>query len=262
MNAHAHRKEIARLIKENSETRHPFDTFGDWIELSAIAVSNSVDKPQFEKREARYMDIAGRYSKEEMNRFAKMYGHLILALEDDPHDALGMIFHEHELADSHKGQFFTPYDVCKMMAQLQFSGDSITEALGRKGFITVSEPACGAGAMMIAMAWRLSQLDLNPQTQMHAVCVDVDTRAVHMCYLQLSLLGIPAVVIHGNTLSMQEHAHWYTPTHIAGGWSRKLAQNEIPSQFDQADIAQDEAVQEIKIVQSQRTAQEAQLYLF
>ena len=27
--------------------------------------------------------------------------------------------------------------------------------------------------------------DLNPQTHMHAVCVDVDTRAVHMCYLQL-----------------------------------------------------------------------------
>ena len=31
-----------------------------------------------------------------------------------------------------------------------------------------------------------------------------------MCYIQLSLLGIPAVVIHGNPLTMQEWAHWYT----------------------------------------------------
>ena len=74
MNAHAHRKEIAHLIKENSETRHPFDTFGDWIELSAIAVSNPLTSLSLRRREARYMDIASRYTKDEMNRFAKCMG--------------------------------------------------------------------------------------------------------------------------------------------------------------------------------------------
>jgi hypothetical protein len=43
-----------------------------------------------------------------------------------------------------------------------------------------------------------------------------------MAYLQLSLLHIPAVVILGNTLALEEREHWFTPAHILGGWSRKL----------------------------------------
>lgn len=44
-----------------------------------------------------------------------------------------------------------------------------------------------------------------------------------MAYVQLSLLHIPAVVIHGNTLALEERSHWLTPAHIMGGWEWKLA---------------------------------------
>jgi hypothetical protein len=37
-----------------------------------------------------------------------------------------------------------------------------------------------------------------------------------------SLLHIPALVIHGNSLSLEEFGRWYTPAHIMGGWSWKL----------------------------------------
>ena len=33
----------------------------------------------------------------------------------------------------------------------------------------------------------------------------------YMAYIQLSLYGIPAMVIHGNTLTMEEWDRWYTP---------------------------------------------------
>jgi hypothetical protein len=42
-------------------------------------------------------------------------------------------------------------------------------------------------------------------------------RAVHMAYIQLSLLHVPAVVVHGNTLSLEEWGYWYTPAHILDG---------------------------------------------
>ena len=32
-----------------------------------------------------------------------------------------------------------------------------------------------------------------------------------MTYIQLSLYEIPAMVIHGNTLTMEEWDRWYTP---------------------------------------------------
>lgn len=53
---------------------------------------------------------------------------------------------------------------------------------------------------------------------MVVTATDVDIKCVWMTYLQLSLYGIPAVVIHGNSLSMQEHSRWYTPVYILDGW--------------------------------------------
>jgi hypothetical protein len=40
-----------------------------------------------------------------------------------------------------------------------------------------------------------------------------------MTYIQLSLYGIPAIVRHGNSLTMQSWSQWLTPVYIMGGWS-------------------------------------------
>jgi len=44
-----------------------------------------------------------------------------------------------------------------------------------------------------------------------------------MAYVQLSLLHVPAVVIHGDTLLLEEYGHWHTPAHMLGGWRYRLA---------------------------------------
>ena len=72
------------------------------------------------------------------------------------------------------------------------------------------------------MADALMQAGLNYQGAMHATCIDIDPRCVHMTYLQLSLLHIPAIVLHGNSLSNQVWGRWYTPAHVLGGWRRRI----------------------------------------
>ena len=52
---------------------------------------------------------------------------------------------------------------------------------------------------------------IDYQTKMRAVATDIDLKCVHMAYIQLSLYGIPAVIIHGNTLTVEEWSHWFTP---------------------------------------------------
>jgi hypothetical protein len=52
--------------------------------------------------------------------------------------------------------------------------------------------------------------------------VDVDPKCVHMSYLQFSFLHIPAVIVHGNSLTLEEFDRWYTPAHILHGWDWKL----------------------------------------
>lgn len=43
---------------------------------------------------------------------------------------------------------------------------------------------------------------------------DIDQRCVHMTYLQLSLIGVPAIVYQRDTLTMKTWQKWETPAYI------------------------------------------------
>lgn len=57
---------------------------------------------------------------------------------------------------------------------------------------------------------------------LHAACVsnrfgtDIDERCVAMSYIQCSLLGIPAIITHGNALTLECWSEWETPAYIMG----------------------------------------------
>ncbi|MDP2244057.1 N-6 DNA methylase [Pseudomonas sp.] len=217
------RKNLVNLLQANSRRRHLWEVFGDFIELAALAMANSVDLAQFDEREQRYLTIIKRYEPDEVQRFPQMLGELTMALEFGPADVLGQVFGELELGNSARGQFFTPYSLCALMAGMQIGdGADIRKHIAARGFITLSEPTCGAGAMVIAMAATMQAQGINYQHHLHVTAQDIDSRGVHMAYLQLSLLHIPAVIILGNTLLVEERERWYTPAHILGLWSQKL----------------------------------------
>ena len=71
---------------------------------------------------------------------------------------------------------------------------------GRLDKITVNEPSCGGGAMIIAAAKVLQEHEINYQKAMDVVAQDLDWKGVYMCYVQLSLLGISAICVQGDTL--------------------------------------------------------------
>lgn len=84
------------------------------------------------------------------------------------------------------------------------------EFADKEGPITINEPACGSGAMVIGAVWAMKRQNFDYRNKSFFVAQDIDIRCVWMAYIQLSLYGIPAVVIHGNTLTMEEWSHWYT----------------------------------------------------
>lgn len=220
--------DLGRLMREAANRRNIYDVFGDFCEMAAISLANAVDYRQREPREARYMQIIKRYEPHKQQLFPQMLAALVMRMEAGPDDVLGRLFSELEIHNTARGQFFTPYELCKLMADLQIGDGGLDRAIAENGFVTVNEPACGAGAMMIAFADAMRGKGYNPQTQMHATCQDIDSRGVHMCYLHLSLLHIPAVVVLGNTLTVESREVWYTPAHILGGWSRKLRMGRHP----------------------------------
>ncbi|MEH6566210.1 MAG: N-6 DNA methylase [Halopseudomonas sp.] len=221
--AEAHRKALVKLLQQASHRHHLWEVFGDFIEMAAIALANSTDLTQHERREARYMQLIGRYEPAEQKLFPMMFGELTLAMEFGPDDVLGKVFGELELGNSARGQFFTPYHLCALIAQVNVGdGEHCRDLIRQRGYVRVSEPAAGAGAMVIAMAEAMTKAGINYQQHMHVVAQDVDSRAVHMAFLQLSLLHIPAIVVLGNTLTMEVREQWFTPAHIMGLWGVKL----------------------------------------
>lgn len=217
-----YQRDLEKIITGISRRYSLWQVWQDFLEMSAIAVSNAVDLLQFDAREAAYMQTVNRYSREEATEIANALGCLVMALDtSEPTDVLGETFMALELGNKWHGQFFTPYCVSKMMAKMH--AEDIRAVVDSKGFVSMNEPACGGGAMIIAIANAMRDAGMNPQQQLHVVAQDLDIKAVHMSFLQLSLLHIPAVVIHGNTLAMEERSHWYTPAHITGFWNAKLA---------------------------------------
>ncbi|MFN9475114.1 N-6 DNA methylase [Acidovorax sp.] len=235
-----HKKRITGLLRDNARRHRLSEVFSDFCEVAALAISNAVDIPQFKDREARYLDIVGRYEREEVERFPAMLAALTAWMEcAGMADCLGELFMSLELGDSFKGQFFTPYEVSRLMAGLTLGQDAQGQ-IDAHGYLRVSEPTCGAGGMAIAMADALQSQQINYQQCMHVTAQDIDRTAVHMTYLQLSLLHVPAVVILGNTLSMEVRERWYTPAHILGGWGARLrnrnAQVPVPQILELAPV--------------------------
>lgn len=65
----------------------------------------------------------------------------------------------------------------------------------------MNDAACGAGAMLIAFANVAKKHGINYQKQVLFIAQDIDRTAAMMCYIQLSLLGCPAIVAVGDSLA-------------------------------------------------------------
>lgn len=107
-----HRKTLVQEIERLAQRHSSWQVFSDFVEVSAIAMSNAVDLGQREDREARYLEVVNRCTAEEVAQFPVLFGEVTLALENQPEDVFGQVFHDLELHHKYAGQFFTPTPVC------------------------------------------------------------------------------------------------------------------------------------------------------
>ena len=117
--------------------------------MYACAISNAVDKSHFEKREEPLPQADSEVQQEGARNFSSARCGSGPALEKNPEqDFLGSIFMALNLGNDSGGQFFTPYDVCRMMAEI--TCDNVLPTIEAKGYISINDCACGAGATLIA----------------------------------------------------------------------------------------------------------------
>jgi len=217
-------KEIVALLRANTGARRISQVFDDFVEIFALALRNAIDHRGRQEREEQYLQVIAPYSREELDRFARAFSLVVVEMERDPQDILGRLYMELELGNSSMGQFFTPYDIARLIAELNLPG--MTEQVERRGYAELYEPACGAGAFIIAAAQAMRQAGMNPQKVLHVTAEDLSVQAVHMIYIHLTLLHIPATIHRKNTLTREHYDTWTTAAHVLGGWSWRLHRGE------------------------------------
>lgn len=221
-------KEFLRVFKQLTLCHRAWDIWRDFITMFACAISNSLDKTHYDEREKLYLRTIKKYNKREQNLFPELVAHTVMALEENPEqDFLGGIFMNLGLGNGSNGQFFTPYHVCDLMAKVAM-GDGVVNEVKEKGYITINDSCCGAGATLIAgiheIRRQLEKENLNFQNHVLIVAQDIDMIVALMCYIQISLLGVAGFVKVGNTFTDpicegdSTENYWFTPMYFSDTW--------------------------------------------
>jgi len=223
-----HQKALKALFVPLAERYGRQRVWSDFITMSACAISNSCDMRFRTEREALYLSVVEKYTKEEAEKMAQMLAIVIQALTENPaQDFLGEMFSLLNLHDEWKGQFFTPYHIGSFMAAVNL--ENVAEQLQTKPYITVNDCCCGAGCLLVAFANEAMKEKIDFQNRIIFVAQDLDFTAAMMCYIQLTFLGCKAIVKVGNSLTdpflpadLEGDKIWYTPMYLIGDVAQYL----------------------------------------
>lgn len=228
-------KEFLDIFKTLCNSRSSWQVWADLITCMAVSIANAIDKsePRYSEREKEYKTCIERLGGVE--KPAKCFAVVVEALERNPdQDFLGKMYMLLNLGNHWKGQFFTPFDVCRLMSEI--TCENVDKQIEESGYISVCDPACGAGATLIAAASRMKKCKHNFQNHVIFVGQDIDRITGMMCYIQLSLLGCAGYVCIADTISNPMTGHvlfpeekegqefWYTPMFASNVWHyRRIA---------------------------------------
>ena len=194
-NASCYRKIIRDVARHRGAA---VTVFADFCRMAACALA-------LQTREEEYLEVAGRYSKEELELLSKALALLVTEMERSPfEDLLGSFYLEvaSKATQDARGEFYTPRPVSQAIARMPFDAERVKE---ENRPITLCEPACGAGGMVLALAELLAPSHVQ---LLRVTCWDLNPVAADMCYVNTTLWGIPAEVVWGDTLRMAVHRSW------------------------------------------------------
>lgn len=224
------------FIKELQKIQErPFArVYEDFLELATSALMRDDEN---------YLQVMGQYRNNEKHGeraadyFANAFGAMMAAYARENIDHLGRAYEEH-VSFGENGQFFTPEELCELMAGLMGEGESKV----------IADPTAGSGRNLIAMMKRCPDG--------YFVGMDIDRRCVNMCALNLLFRNATGAVVHCNTLSLEGFGGYWLRGTPLGGAMHRMSEQEA-QQFLELPLEQREQV----IQEKAREGAEKQLSL-
>jgi type I restriction-modification system DNA methylase subunit len=220
MHAHEYKPEVfIKKLEKIDRSKSNRDKFRDFMEMAycAYAKLTAPNPERANELEERYMRVVGTYrDKDDVRKYPELLEMVGEGVKDN-RDYLGEVAGLMETLNPEQGQFFTPMSVSKALAMMTL-GD-LRPQVEAQSYVSIAEPAAGAGGILLAAAEVFRQQELNPNIHMFAHAVDVSNLAYQMCFLQLSMAGVAAYVERANSLSLE---------HFEGAWTLAAVHNFRP----------------------------------
>lgn len=204
-------KESFQSLLESFDGSHDLRTvFDDFLTLTLASFSRNPETG-LSYHEDVYLETIGKYDPvTEVDRFPKLLSRLVLEMEarldsTSGFDVLGE-FYEEKLATNRKSQFFTPWPICKMMAELTLPEEE--QVFGTK---RVLDPSCGSGRMLMVSTRVLGSMH-------NYFGIDIDAVCAKMAALNLFLSGVgQGEVMQANALDLHDFKISYQISHFPMG---------------------------------------------
>jgi hypothetical protein len=216
MTAHAFKAADAFARQFEGTAMRPHEAFRAAIEVLFCVTLATV--PTYQTQElSREFDEAMRafercgVSREKALNLAKDF---MEALAADGGDRLGDMAARLGTLYAGMGQFFTPSCVASLLSQFVLPDEAtIRRHIENGGYMTAGDPAAGSGGLLIALAQRVRQAGFDPRFNLFVQATEKDAQAWRMCYVQLSAYDIPARVVLGDSLTLENQRVVYTPAY-------------------------------------------------
>lgn len=234
-------KEFLDLFQTLCRSRQSWEAWSDMVRMFAITMSNIPEEiaipdrekrsDRWKRREEEYLRVIGKYTKEEQAVFPQLLAVTTTALEKNREDFLGNMYMQLDLGSHWHGQFFTPTSVSQLMAEVTIDRESVRSEIDSRGYISLSDSACGAGVTLLSAVHVLERMGVDTATRVMVAGQDIDSVAGLMCYIQLSIMGCAGYVCIADTLAnpiicledvlpveKPDQEWWYTPMWYSTVW--------------------------------------------
>jgi type I restriction enzyme M protein len=178
-------KEFNAIFQKLAYRNEFMRVFDDFLTLTLCAFGMG-------RYEAKYLETIKHYNRDEINLFPHLLGALVNYYESRAAgggwvDGLGEFFEEHngKFGRSALGQFFTPPQICDLMAQINGTENG-----------TINDPAAGSGRCLIA----LDRLHPDNRLKNMYYAMDLDARCVKMCAINFVMYGLKGFVVHMDSI--------------------------------------------------------------
>lgn len=202
-----------------------FDVFRDWVRLMLASL---------QRDDETYLGILEEYDRgrdrPEGSRppdlFSEAFGELMVKMEETNRDVLGDVYEELGAQKDAFGQHFTPHPTVRSLAEMN------TVAVNPDPPVTVADPTCGSGRMLVYAAAEIDE---------HTLCFgrDLDLTCAQMSALNCCFFNIDSVVVWGDSLKCERRRAWKTTQSAIGGSVREVDPDELTwptASVEEADV--------------------------